>query len=252
MAASSDTPGNRHASPEELAAYALDSPQLNTLIREHVSNCSVCKPEAAWMQATVQELDQYPRCPSVDALVRFALGESPAEEQVLVAAHLRTCSACTQEVEWTRMTFAPAPVEEPAFVAIRRVVATLFSPPAVLGIGLRGDGERGSAESTTSTLLYKAEDLEITLSIEAEGSESYLVAGVILKMGPVTQVPGVEPMALLYALPERSSGAEPALIAEALVTPGNDFDLHAVPAGFYRLDLIYGDQVITLQGVAVP
>jgi hypothetical protein len=143
-------------------------------------------------------------------------------------------------------------VEEPAFAAIRRVFATLFSPPAALGLGLRGDSERRSAESTTTTRVYKAENLEITLDIEAEGGESYLLAGVILNMGPVTELPGVEPIALLYLLPQQSSGAEPALIAEAPVTPGNDFDLHAVAAGSYRLDLIYGDQVIALQPLAVP
>jgi hypothetical protein len=241
MTASSDTPGNRHASPEELAAYVLDSSQLDTEIREHISNCAICKPEIAWMHDTMQELDQYPRCPSVEALVRFALGESPAEEQLLVAAHLRTCSTCTEEVEWTRMTFTPA-----------RVAASLLSPPAALGLGLRGDAERGTAESTTSTRLYKAENLEITLSIEAEGSDAFLISGVILRMRPVTSVLGVEPMALLYSLPEHASGAEPALIAEAPVTPGNDFDLHAVPAGSYRLDLVTGDEVIALEPVAVP
>jgi hypothetical protein len=250
MTASSDTPENRHASPEELAAYVLDSSQLDMEIREHISNCAICKPEIAWMHDTVQELDEYPRCPSVEALVRFALGESPAEEQLLVAAHLRTCSTCTEEVEWTRMTFAPAPVEEPTLAAIRRVVASLLSPPAALGLGLRGDAERGTA--TTSTLVYKAENLEITLTVKAKEGDTYLVSGDILNLRPLNSVPGVEPRALLYSLPEHSQGAEPALIAEAPVTADNDFDLHAIPAGSYRLDLIYGDEVIALEPVAVP
>jgi hypothetical protein len=210
----------------------------------------ICQPEAVWMDDTVHSLDQYPRCPSVEALLRFALGESLEAEQLEVAAHLRTCSACRDEVDWTRMTFPPAPAEEPVFAAIRRVVATLFSPQAAPSIGLRGDADPGSM--TTSTRLYKTEDLEITLSIESEGDASYLVSGEILRTQSAAQVPGVESMVLLYLLSDDLPRAQPALVAEASVTSGNDFDLHDIPAGAYRLDLIYGDEVIALQPVSVP
>jgi hypothetical protein len=209
----------------------------------------ICQPEAIWMDDTVHSLDQYPRCPSIETLLRFTLSESLEAEQLEVAAHLRTCSACREEVEWTRMTFPPA-AAEPTFAAIRRVVATLISPQAAPSIGLRGDAEPGS--TATSTRLYKTENREITLSTESEGNESYLVSGVILHLQPASQVSGVEPMALLYLLSGDQPRSQPALIAEAPVTSGNDFDLHGIPAGTYRLDLIYGDEVIALQPVSVP
>jgi hypothetical protein len=239
----------QHASPEELAAYVLDPSQIDTTVREHISVCTICAPEVAWMREQVHELDQYPRCPSVDALVRFALGESSAEEQLVMAKHLRTCQACTEEVEWTRVTFQPA--LQPTFPALRRIAASLVSPPS-LSLGVRGVIEPGSEESTRSSRLYKAENLEITLNIEADEGESYLISGEILHTQPIAATPDIQPMALLYTLPEHQSQAEPALAAEATVTPGNDFDLHAVPAGSYRLDVIYGDQVTALQPVAVP
>ncbi|MGO8950138.1 MAG: hypothetical protein ACLQUY_21275 [Ktedonobacterales bacterium] len=250
----SDSPyDERHASPEELAANVLDPSQLDTTIRDHIATCTVCKPEWEWMRETVQALDQYPRCPSVDALVRFALGESTEGEQLQVAAHLRNCSACTEEVEQTRTTLQPAAVEESPFAAIRRIIVTLSSQ-SQLGLALheRHAVDAASMETAPSAHDYTSDNLQISLSIESDGGESYRVSGDITPIGQVTEVPGVQPLALLYSLADRPSHAEPALVAEAPVTSGNFFDMRGVPAGSYRLEMIFGDQVIALEPVNVP
>lgn len=250
---SGDSDFGRHASPEELAAYTLDPTQLDFVVQEHIATCAVCAPEAEWVLMTVQGLDEYPKCPTVDALVRFALGESAEDEQLQVAAHLRTCGACTNEVELTRRTFPSAEVEEPAFAYIRRIVATINPSTTALALQQRGITDTGNAATTSPPRIYTAENLQITITVESDkAGGSYLVSGVIQPVPPVEDAPGVQPVALLYPLADHLSHSEAALISEAPVKSDDYFDIHAVPAGSYRLDMIYGDQLIEVQPIEVP
>jgi hypothetical protein len=229
------TGAERHATAEELTAYALDPSSLDPARVEHIGSCPVCFPEASWLRG------------AVEAVVRFALGESSAEEQVSIYAHLRGCASCRQEVEMTRATFAdPLPAPDP-IAAMKRLIAALVPAPA---LGTRGGREAGAPGS----LEFEAGDVHVILRIVTDRPDADLsiVSGVLRGPTPAVQPEGVPRVALLYALPGSQTHTSGALVAEANVTASNDFDLLGVPVGTYRLEIVSGNEMIVVSPVTVP
>ena len=246
-------PGDRagsqpHASAEELAAFVLDPHMLAVDRRAHIESCAVCAPEAAWLGAEISGLEHEALCPSVEALTRFALGESSSGEQLRIAAHLRDCAACSDEIALTRAAFqTPAPGDGFAG-AIRRMVASLA--PA-LQPGVRTKRDAGVSAQSPSMYVYAAGDLEVRLRIDAD-DDVFTISGVLRAPTPPVQVTGVESVALLYPLSDETAPTASPLVAHAPVTASSDFDLPAVRAGTYRLEIVRGDTEIIVSPLIVP
>jgi hypothetical protein len=179
----------------------------------------------------------------VDAVTRFALGEASADEQIHIAAHLRDCAVCADEVELTRAAFREPAPGSGLVGAIERVVAMLAQPAP----GVRSGHDAGARTPGTS-YVDSAGDVRVSLLIDPE-DDAYVITGVL---SPVPNAPArpaeVESIALLYA----EADAAPKLVAQAPVTPSNDFDLHDVPAGTYRLEIVRGSTLMVLSPVTVP
>jgi hypothetical protein len=256
MASASEPSGQRgserHATSEELAAYALDRSQVDAALVDHISACAICQPEVAWFDTVIQDLDRYPGCPSVDALTRFALGESPEDEVLVVAAHLRECSACADEVAISRAAF-PSDVSEVReeaglMAAIRRVVATLV-PDAQLA--QRDVADALGAQAEPKSRSYQAGDFSVQLVAERDG-ESYVVTGVITTVSSTANPPGIANEALLYSLEDGDDDQRPRLIAHAPLEADLSFDLLDIPAGSYRLEALVGETLLVFSSVTVP
>jgi anti-sigma factor RsiW len=253
MASASEPPeqrgSERHATSEELATYALDRSQLDSALADHIATCALCQPEAVWFDGVIQDLDRYPGCPTVDALTRFALGESSEDELLAVAAHLRGCSACAEEVAITREAF-PSDVSEEVglFAAIRRVVATLA--PGVQ-LAQRDVPDALSAQAAAQSRSYQAGDIKVQLGSERDG-ETYVVTGAITHAPSATNAPGIENEALLYLLEDVDDVQRLRLVAHAHLEADLSFDLYDVPAGAYRLDMLVGDTMIVFEPITVP
>jgi hypothetical protein len=231
-----------------LAAYALDRSEVDPALAAHIASCAVCQPEVAWFDEVVEDLERYPGCPSVDAVTRYALGESPEDEQLVVAAHLRTCSACAEEVDISRTVFsAEAPEEAGLFAAIRRIVARL-DPGVALAQRDAPDALGALAEPQSRS--YQAGDFRVQLGAEREG-ETYILTGVITAGASAATAPGIENEALLFSLEEADDGQRPRVVARAHVE-NRSFDFDGVPAGSYRLEALLGETLIVFESITVP
>lgn len=108
-------------------------------------------------------------CPATDALAAYVLGDLSADEQLRLAAHLRSCTACQ---ELTELCAPPAP--RPALrTRIQSLVAQLA--PLAPASGLRGADER------TQPRTYFAADLVIALSVPPPEGEAWSLLGQVLR-----------------------------------------------------------------------
>jgi hypothetical protein len=241
-----------HASPEELAAYALDSSLLAAARREHIATCPICQPESAWLHDVVTGLAEAPQCPDVETLVAFALGRASADEQIAVAAHLRTCDSCTDEVELTRATLQTSEQKEGVVVgAIRRIVATLV--PSPLAPSVRGAPDQRGADATAAGGIYAVGAMKLTLSVERD--DDTLVLSGVLEGAPVPvsksgQTPP-ERVALLYRQETVDASGAPPLVDSKQLTPNNAFTFYDVPRGAFQLELTQGDLVIAVESIVI-
>jgi anti-sigma factor RsiW len=236
-----------HATAEALAAYALD-PQSDASASpsaRHIETCVECRAEAAWLRAQLAALEAGPEraaCPSVETVTAYALGELSGTEQLIAAAHIRQCVACTEEVAVTREALAVAPgestaAESPLRAALRRVAAALVPPPALSAArAVRGAEDEGDTLRT-----YQAEGVEVTLRSERHDTER----GQFLIYGTVSQAAG--PVAAL--LVAQGEAATPMVIESAIA--GDAFELGPVPPGSYRLDILLADRVVEIAPIMV-
>jgi len=239
-----------HASAEALAAYALDPQSGATSSLRHIESCVECRAEAAWLRAQLARLEAGPwraACLAVETVTAYALGELSGSEQLIAAAHIRQCAACTEEVAVTREALAVAPgsetaaAESPLRAALRRVAAVLAPPPALSAArAVRGEEDEGDTLRT-----YRAEGVEVTVRSERHDTER----GHFLVYGTVSQA-GAQPVAPVAALLVARGEAPTPVVIEAAIT-GDAFELGPVPPGTYRLDILLADRVFEITPITV-
>ncbi len=93
---------------EDLLNYALDGDPLATEQREHLEQCEICQQRLAFYRDThnffVARLYRR-QCPTGTQLSFYCADMLPAQERLSVAAHVRTCPLCANEVaELRRLT----------------------------------------------------------------------------------------------------------------------------------------------------
>lgn len=150
-------------------------------------------------------------CPDSDLLAGFILGDLSGAEQLSVAAHVRGCPLCQQDLVICR-----PPVPRP-----RLVLARLLPPPLLEG--------RRSAGGASQVRQYIAADLAIDLTIAPPAAGQWRLTGQVTRAG------AGQPDLSVRLRAGRRSFAQ-------LSDPDGFFTFLAVPPGHYTLS-VTNDQV---------
>ncbi len=130
---------------------------------KHVAECAFCAARVEQLRMTdaaLLSLFYRSRCPTAETLAAFVLDQLPAVEKLRVAAHVRTCPACAEEVASVKgladepPTFLGWLKEKLSQAALAHQIA--FSPSP-----LRGPGWWKGR--------FEADDLVVTLSVYGDG-----------------------------------------------------------------------------------
>lgn len=157
-------------------------------------------------------------CPSPDQLAAYVLGTLAGTEQLHVAAHVRLCPLCQEDV-----AFARPPEPRP-----RPLVARLL-PSFVAGV-------RGTASSPLIRQ-YQAADLIVELTIVPPEGDYWRITGQVLRHS-------VGVAGLTVSL--RASRRRP---SEELSDDGGFFTFEDLPAGRYTLSATDGTTVVQVRGI---
>lgn len=150
-------------------------------------------------------------CPDSDLLAGYILGGLSGAEQLSVAAHVRRCPLCQQDVAVCRPS-APRP---------RLVLARLLPPPLLEG--------RRSSGFSAQVRQYIAADLAVDLTIAPPAGGQWRLTGQVTRAG-----------AGLPDLPVRLRAGRRSLAQTSDVD--GFFTFQAVPSGRYTLS-VTSDQV---------
>jgi hypothetical protein len=225
--------------PEAYIAY-LDNEASPDLAR-HIAACPACAAIAAEYAATQRRLRQRlwrVTCPAPQELGEYELQLLAPAARTRIAAHIVACPRCEEEVRQLRNFMASENAEHIRPVErLRRIVATLLAPPAPAAYaGLRGARAGGP-------LTYQAAGLTVTLDLE-----------------PAPRDGGVNVTGLLWqddAGAETLTGQTAALVAaddtvrSTPVDEFGNFSFDAVAIGAYRLEVVVGDRLVTIEGLRI-
>jgi hypothetical protein len=183
-------------------------------------------------------------CPPPHTLGEYDLGMVSPEARSTIAAHVRTCVRCTDELAQLRGFLAtelmPAGVASGAAGVIerlRRVLATLVPAPSPALAGLRGAGD-------AAAWTYRAEGLTISLVLTtgANGRRGRpSLAGLVLGDG-VAELP-TDALATLVDAAGTSRTTE--------IDDLGNFTFDDVDTDVYRLEVLLGDRVVVVEGLHV-
>ncbi len=143
----------------DLMAY-LHGDALPQVI-EHVTHCVSCTEQVEQLRMVdAQLLVAFYRdaCPTAEILAGFALDRLPATERLRVAAHIRDCSACSEEIASVRDLADEEPPSLLARLWESLTHALIVQQVALVGIPTRGQSWQGR---------FEANDLVVTLTAQA-------------------------------------------------------------------------------------
>ncbi len=133
------------------------SPQVD----EHVAHCPYCSQQVEQLRMVdAQLLAAFYRqsCPTPEVLADFVFNRLPAVERLRVAAHVRDCETCAEEVASVRDLADETPPSLLARLREALALALVARPVAQVGAPVRGEGWQGRVE---------IKDLVVTLSFQA-------------------------------------------------------------------------------------
>lgn len=177
-------------------------------------------------------------CPDPDDLGEYVLGLLAPGRRTAVAAHLLGCPRCADEVADFRTSLgatALAPVARAAS-PVRRLIASLFTPAPGPAAALRGG-------DTDESLTFRADDVSLTIDrapVVRRGQTS--LAGLIWR-----ESEGGPPLA---GSPVHLTAADGATRATTIDDLGN-FAFDNLAVGTYQLEVVLGDTVIAIDGLAI-
>jgi hypothetical protein len=131
-------------------------------VAEHIANCPFCAEQVEQLRVVdAQLLTSFYRdtCPAAEALADFALNRLSAPEKLRVAAHVRNCADCSEEVASVRGLAdeePPSLLEQLREMLALALVARPIAFPAA--IPARGAGWQGR---------FEVDDYVVTLSTQA-------------------------------------------------------------------------------------
>ncbi len=238
--------------PEQLGAYAADPSDAPPEIVRHIATCPACQREVAAIGAfttTLRGRLYRVDCPPSEDLTALAAGTISASTRATTEAHLPTCARCREELalvtaalddhdpilDWT----APTTPNR-----LRRVLAALAdalapgAPAPTPALQLRGAG----AGSTTRPILYRAEDVTLSLRATPAPQGRIEIEGLVSAANDASLALATLPVRL-YAI---TAEAPPRLVAED-VAEGGTFLLGPVPSGTYTLEVHLPDRIIAVE-----
>jgi hypothetical protein len=130
---------------------------------EHVARCAFCTEQVEQLRMVdARLLAAFYRdaCPTAEVLAAFALNRLSATEKLRVAAHVRSCRACSEEVAALRDLADETPPTLLARLRESLALALVARPVAPVAAPVRGSGWRGR---------FEVKDVIITLSAQPAG-----------------------------------------------------------------------------------
>lgn len=144
----------------DLVAYmhGAASPQVNA----HIQRCAYCAQQAEELKAVdagLLRLVYRTTCPSAETLTAFAMDQLSAVERLQVAAHLRTCPHCAEEVAAARTWAQEEPDSLWGRLQEALALARVARPVAHAGASARGRGWQGR---------FEVDELLVTLALHGD------------------------------------------------------------------------------------
>lgn len=232
-------------SGEELIAH-LDgeAPELARRIADDPASAALLG-EYATVQGGLRRALLRFDCPTPHELGEYALRLVGVTESAAIDAHLRACPRCADEFRELR-AFLDADDPAPAPHVgrrLRRLVATLLpgsgaqGPPAPLPAG--AFALRGSADPTTRT--YAAEGVTITVDLAPAPGGLFTLDGLLAPEDDALAVAGA---AVTLRVADGMSRV-------ATADPWGNFAFEGVAPGEYRLEIVLGDGVVTIDNLPI-
>jgi anti-sigma factor RsiW len=132
-------------------------------VAEHIARCPFCSEQVEQLRMVdVQLLAAFYResCPTPEVLADFALNRLSPTEKLRVAAHVRDCADCTEEISSVRDLTDEEPPSLLARLRESLALALIASPVVHMTAPARGQGWQSR---------FEVDDLIITLSSQAGG-----------------------------------------------------------------------------------
>lgn len=192
---------------------------------------------SAWLRGTLWRHE----CPPPERLALYQMRLLSAAEQLTLAAHVRQCAACQEELA----QFADVP-KAPSLAALLQQAHKIFEAvllPQPAGGALRGP-------TGTSLQRFETPELEIHLSVQPglEAGQRTLLGRLIPKPDANVTLLGVE-VALFRGQP--AWAARDAAPATAVVETGGLFTFEGLEPGTYQLAVPVLDKIIKISDVGV-
>lgn len=178
-------------------------------------------------------------CPTPHALGEYALRFTAVDESARIAAHLRDCPRCADELRQIGAFMddddpAPAPALR-AGERLRRLVAALLPTPGASGaFALRGDAD-------PATRNYEAAGLTITLDLAADRRGAVALTGLLVPEDEGDVVAGIAVLLI------DSDGAR----RDTMADEWGNFAFETVAPGEYRLEITLGDGIVTIDSLPI-
>ncbi|HEY1349524.1 MAG TPA: hypothetical protein VGF67_07875 [Ktedonobacteraceae bacterium] len=258
---------------EELLAY-LAGERVRPVVEQHLTRCPRCSARLAdFRRLELSLLSKLYRwdCPPNQVLGEYQLGLLSRESALAVEFHLRTCVACSVELNTAREFLAGDPMlaEQPAstrmFVldpvqnnhhaqfpeiaalgrvldgassGVRRIIATLLPPQPRLAY------QRHTAPTALWPRRYVAEDFHISLQVERETGHgaSFQLIGFVTRKNAALQA--------LQGMPVLLLSRDSAVSTQQVDELGNFIFSSLVPAS-YTLQLQASDGLVVIEHIPV-
>lgn len=202
---------------------------------EHIARCAFCSEQVEQLRMVdAQLLAAFYRdaCPTAETLADFVLHRLSATERLRVAAHVRGCTLCSEEVASVR---GVTDEMQPSLLARLReslALALIARPVIQIAAPVRGEGWQGR---------FEVKDLMITLTSQA----GHLIGRVRRRRAPSdTDYSGEA-----WLLSEEMVVEEEAPHSE--IDERGRFQFTAPPAGSYALLLQIAGQNVALEMIQV-
>lgn len=218
--------------PGDLVAYLHG--EAGDKVKHHVARCPFCAAQVEEMRMVdAQLLATFYResCPSAEALADFAFNRLPATEKLRVAAHVRGCRLCTEDVASVRDLVDEEP--PPLLTRLREALALAMTlqPVTVPSPAVRGASWLGR---------FEVDDLIVTLTTQASA-----LTGRVRRRGDRLDVQGGEAWLVSQEMVEEG-------VSQSQIDARGRFKFAGIKTGVYSLLLQINGQDVAVESVQVP
>lgn len=233
--------------PGDLLTY-VDG-EAGPAVSDHVGRCEHCAREVEiyrHMQIDLQPSLYRLDCPDSEVIGEFHLGITSPEVSQSIAAHLKRCPLCSEELQVLRQYMREVdfyPAESP-LEKIKVLVAKLISPGDAAGVPFQPAYAGVRGETPTGLQTYEANGITITISVEEDTAQP----GRKLLLGFLS-TRGQELESLAGAGVQLFREAD--LIATDMVDDLGNVVFGGILPGEYTLKLMIEELEVRVEGIAI-